>query len=66
MTSVCMQERESMHGFKDLQKIRKKIKTPRLTDEGWNSQKQSGPVEQKKKEKTLVSSSKALPRSSSL
>ena len=29
-----------------------KTKIPRVTDEGWNSQKQlSGPVEQKKKEK---------------
>ena len=33
-------------------KIKKKTKIPRVTDEGWNSQKQlSGPVEQKKKEK---------------
>ena len=41
--------------------IKKKVKNPRVTDEGWNSQKQlSGPVEQEKKEKTPVSSSKAL------
>ena len=40
--------------------IKKKTKIPRVTDEGWHSQKQlSGPVE-KKKEKTLVSSSKAI------
>ena len=38
-----------------------KTKIPRVTDEGWNSQKQlSGPVEQKMKEKTLVISFKAL------
>ena len=48
-------------------KIKKKTKTPRITDEGWNSQKQlSGPVEKKKKEKTPVSSFKALSRFSSL
>ena len=30
-------------------KIKKKIKIPRVTDEGWNSQKQlSGPVKKKK------------------
>ena len=47
---------------KATQKI-KKIKIPRVTDEGWNSQKElSGPVEKKRKEKTLVSSSKALTR----
>ena len=56
-------------------KIKKKTKTPRITDEGWNSQKQlSDPVEkkmkederkEKKKEKTPVSSSKALFRFSS-
>ena len=50
-----------MHA-KDSQKIKKKTKIPRVTNEGWNSQKQlSGPVEQKKKEKTPVSSSKAFP-----
>ena len=33
-------------------KIKKETKIPRVTDEGWNSQKQlSGPVEQKKIEK---------------
>ena len=38
-------------------------KTSRITDERWYYQKQlSGPVEQKKKEKTPVSSSKALTR----
>ena len=32
-------------------KIKKKTKTPRITDEGWNSQKQlSDPVEKKMKE----------------
>ena len=32
-------------------KIKKKIKTPRITDEGWNSQKRlSDPVEKKMKE----------------
>ena len=33
--------------------IKKKTKIPRVTDEGWNFQKQllSGPVEKKKKEK---------------
>ena len=47
-------------------KIKKKTKTPRIVDEGWNSQKQlSDPVEKKmkegkKEEKTPVSSSKAL------
>ena len=51
-----------MHA-KDSQKIKKKTKIPRVTNEGWNSQKQlSGPVEQKKKEKTPVSSSKAFPQ----
>ena len=46
-------------------KIKKKTKTPRITDEGWNSQKQlSDPVENKE-EKTPVSSSKALFRFSS-
>ena len=38
---------------KDLQKIKKKkkTKTPRITDEGWNSQKRlSDPVEKKMKE----------------
>ena len=52
-------------GAKDSQniKIKKKEKIPRVSDEGWNSQKQlSGPVEQKKKEKTPVSSSQALTR----
>ena len=49
-------------------KIKKKTKTPRITDEEGNSQKQlSDPVEkkmkeEKKKEKTPVSSSKALSR----
>ena len=39
-------------------KIKKKTKILRVTDEGWNSQKQpSGQAEQKKKEKTPVSSS---------
>ena len=45
-----------------------KTKTPRITDEGWNFQKQlSDPVEKKMKErkKTPVSSSKALSRFSS-
>ena len=51
-------------------KIKKKIKTPRITDEGWNTQKRlSDPVEKKMKEKkeeqTPVSSSKALFRFSS-
>ena len=50
-------------------KIKKKTKAPRITDEGWNSQKRlSDPVEKKmkggekdeRKEKTPVSSSKAL------
>ena len=51
---------------KDSQKIKKKTKTPRVTDKGWNSQNQlSGSVEKKKEEKTLVSSSKALTRFSS-
>ena len=37
---------------KDSQKIKKKTKFPRITDEQWNSQKQlSGPVEKKKEEK---------------
>ena len=58
--------------YKDSQKLKinKKTKIPRITDEGWNSQKQlSGPMEKKKKEKeekTPVSSSKALSRFSSL
>ena len=40
----------------DSQKIKKRTKIPRVTDKGVNSQKQlSGPVEQKKKEETLVS-----------
>ena len=67
-----------MQRAKDSQKIKikKKTKTPRITDEGWNSQKQlSDPVEkkmkegkrrEKKEEKTPVSSSKALFRFSSL
>ena len=45
---------------------KEKTKTPRITDEGWNSQKQlSDPVEKKmkegkkKEEKTPVSSSKS-------
>ena len=57
-----------MYNMKDSQNIKKKTKTkiPRITDEGWNSQKQlSDPVEKKKKEKTPVSSSKALFRFSS-
>ena len=38
-----------------------------VTDEGWDFQKHlSGPVDQKNEEKTLVSSSKALTRFSSL
>ena len=46
---------------------KKKKKFLRVTDEGWNSQKQlPGPVEQKKKEKTPVSASEALTRFSSL
>ena len=46
--------------------INKEKKFPRVTDEGWNSQKQlPDPVEQKKKEKTPVSASKALTRFSS-
>ena len=46
---------------KDSQKIKIMIKIPRITDEVWNYQTQlSGPEEQKKKEKTPVSSSKAL------
>ena len=44
-----------MDGYKDSQKtrIKKKTKTPRITDEGWNSQKQlPDPVDKKmKKEK---------------
>ena len=52
---------------KNSQRIKKKTKIPRVTDEGWNSQKQlSGPVEQKKKEKTPVFSFKALARFSSV
>ena len=52
--------------MRDSQKINKKTKITRITDEGWNSQKHlSGPVEQRKKEKTLVSSSKTLSRFSS-
>ena len=47
-----------------------KTMIPRVTDEGWNSQKQlSGPcsgAERERKEKTPVSSSKALSRFSSL
>ena len=51
---------------KDSIKIKIK-KIPRVTDEGWNSQKhQFGPVEQKKKEKTPVSSSKVPSTFSSL
>ena len=53
-------------------KIKKKTKTPRIIDEGLNSQKRlSDPVEkkmkerEKKEEKTPVSSSKALFRFSS-
>ena len=41
------------HIYKDSQKIKikKKTKTPRITDEGWNSQKRlSDPVEKKMKE----------------
>ena len=40
-------------GFtEDQNKIKKKTKTPRITDEGWNSQKQlSDPVEKKMKER---------------
>ena len=57
-----------IHGAKDSQKIKikKKTITPRITDEGWNSQKRlSDPVEKKMKEGTPVSSSKALLRFSS-
>ena len=51
--------------LKDIRNASKKI--PKVTNEGCYSQKQlSGPVEQKNKEKTLVSSSKALTRFSSL
>ena len=46
--------------------IKKKEKIPRVTDEGWNSQKQLSGLVEKKKEKTLVSSSKALIRLGSL
>ena len=45
-------ERNTVH-WKDSQKIKikKKTKTPRITDEGWNSQKRlSDPVEKKMKE----------------
>ena len=63
---VCMY----MCIYKDSQKIKikKKTKTPRITDEGWNSQKQpsdSDERKEKKIEKTPVSSSKALFRFSS-
>ena len=53
-----------MHA-KDLQKIKKKTKIHMVIDEGWNSQKQLS-VSVEKEEKTLVSSSKALIRFSSL
>ena len=50
-------------------KIKKKTKTPRITDEGWNSQKRLSDPEderrEKKEEKIPVSSSKALFRFSS-
>ena len=51
---------ETYYITQDSQTMKKKTKIPRVTDEGWNSQKQlSGPVEKKKKkEKTLVSSFK--------
>ena len=42
-----------LHDLHDSQKIKikKKTKTPRITDEGWNSQKRlSDPVEKKMKE----------------
>ena len=70
---ICFAFNESVHA-KDSQKIKikKKTKTPRITDEGCNSQKRlSDPVEKKmkegkkKEEKTPVSSSKALFRFSS-
>ena len=56
----------------DSQKIKKKTKTPRITDEGWNSRngcltqwsrrckKMKGGEKDERKEKTHVSSSKAL------
>ena len=51
------------HTWKDSQKSKRKTKTPRITDKGWNSQKElSGPVEKKKKKKILVSSYNALSR----
>ena len=56
-----------MHEDSQKIKIKKKTKTPRITDEGWNSQKRlSDPVEKKmkegkkKEEKTTVSSSNCL------
>ena len=66
-SETCMEDSQKI-------KIKKKTKTPRITDEGWNSQKRlSDPVEkmkegkrrEKKEEKTTVSSSKALFRFSS-
>ena len=48
-------------------KDKEMTKNPRVIGEGWKSQKQlSGPVIQKKEEKTPVSSSKVLTRFSSL
>ena len=53
---------------KDLQTIKKKAKTFRLGSlmKGGIPIDMSGPMEKKKKEKTLISSSKALTRFSSL
>ena len=50
------------HG-QGLTKDQEMTKSPRVIGEGWNSQKElSGPVVQKKEEKSPVSSSKALTR----
>ena len=52
---------------KDLQKIKKKTKIPRVIDEGWNSQKQpSGQVEKKRRRKLLYPPSITLTRFSYL
>ena len=51
-----------MHNIKATN-YQEKAKIPGVTDDGWNSHKQlSGPVKQKKKEKTPLSSSKVLSR----
>ena len=43
---------QTLHTEPRIHKKARSRKIPRVTDEGWNSQKQlSGPVEQKKKEK---------------